>query len=338
LTNSKKKGMGASMKRARLFLFLVAATAQAAPKIEFDRPDYDFGTTSLVESVTGKFVYRNTGDEVLKLLPPKPSCGCTVAKLTADTLKPGESGEMEFNIGLGYHEQKFSKEIYVSSNDPDRPTVRLGIKVHVKQVIVAEPPAVSFGSIRMGVSTNATVSIRRLDGQPVVITKLEPSSDLITASAEKDGRVQVGLKAAGMPRRISEQVKLYTADSKGAAFGVFVTARLLGDIELEPEALGWGMPDAEHWNADDPDFILERTITVTATQTNQALEIRNLSSTIKPLKLQLETLETNTEFLITASLDKPLKEPVKGAITFETNLPSLPKVEIPVEINIWRQD
>jgi len=337
LTNSKKKGMGVTMKRASLLWLLATAAATAAPKIELDRTVYDFGTTSLVDGVTGKFIYRNAGDEMLKIQPPKPSCGCTVAKLTADNLKPGESGELAFTIGLGYHTQRLSKEIYVSSNDPQQPTVSLGVKVEVKQTFAAQPPSVNFGSLPLGQSTNATVQITRLDGQKVVLTKLESTSDLITATIEPEGQIRIVLKAAGRPRRISEEVKLYSPDSKGAAFGVFVTARLMGEIELSPEALGWGMPDPEHWNAEDPDFILERTITVTATQPDRPLEIRNLSSTMKELKLQLETLEKDKQFLITASLDKPLKEPAKGAITFETNLPSLPKVEIPVEINIWRR-
>ena len=55
---------------------------------------YDFGKTSLVDKVTGRFTIRNTGDEVLNIQPPKPSCGCTVAKLDPNTLKPGEKGTL----------------------------------------------------------------------------------------------------------------------------------------------------------------------------------------------------------------------------------------------------
>jgi hypothetical protein len=331
--------MGAIMKRA-LLLWLVATTAQAAPKIEFDRMVYDFGKTSLVDSVTGKFTYRNTGDEALELQPPKPSCGCTVAKLTASTLQPGESGEMEFNMALGFQTEQFQKGIYVSSNDPQQPMVTLLIKVDFQQVFKTEPPSVSLGSVQMGASTSAVVIVRRLDGQKAVITKAEASGDAITASVEPSegdaAPVRISLKPTGRPRLISEQVKMYSADSKGAACAVFVTARLLGDIQLDPEALGWGMPDPEHWNDDDPDFILERSFTITATQPDWPLTIRNVSCTLKEVKLKLETLEKDKQFQITASLDKPLKQPIKGMIAFETNLPSLPKVEVPIEINVWR--
>src|SRR5579859_5308429 len=68
------------------FISVTAEWADNAPKIEFDRTVYDFCTTSLVESVTGTFTFTNAGDDVLKLQAPKPSCGCTVARLSSDTL------------------------------------------------------------------------------------------------------------------------------------------------------------------------------------------------------------------------------------------------------------
>ena len=44
-----------------------ATTNAAAPKIQFDKTVYDFGTTSLVDSVTGTFTYQNVGAAELKL-------------------------------------------------------------------------------------------------------------------------------------------------------------------------------------------------------------------------------------------------------------------------------
>src|SRR6266404_748442 len=113
-----KKGKDAAMRRMLLVGWFIAAAAQAAPKIEFDRMVYDFGKTSLVDSVTGKFIFTNTGDEVRKVGEAKTSCGCTVAKILTDTLKPGDKGELEFTLTVGQYAQKFHKEIRVSSNDP----------------------------------------------------------------------------------------------------------------------------------------------------------------------------------------------------------------------------
>src|SRR5580692_4305940 len=96
----------------------LAALADAAPKIQFDQTIYDFGKTSLVTSVSGVFKFKNVGNSVLKLEPPKPSCGCTVAELKPDTLAPGESGEVAFTLNPGLSRATLEKHIAVTSNDP----------------------------------------------------------------------------------------------------------------------------------------------------------------------------------------------------------------------------
>src|SRR5436190_1363349 len=106
----------------------VAALAAGAPKIQFDQTVYDFGKTSRVETVSGTFKFKNTGDGVLKIQPPKPACGCTIASLEPDTLPPGASGELTFTLNLGHARAQLEKHIAVSSNDPQTPEVSLTLK------------------------------------------------------------------------------------------------------------------------------------------------------------------------------------------------------------------
>jgi len=79
----------------------VAAQAEGAPKIQFAQTLYDFGKTSQVATVSGVFKFKNAGDAVLKLEPPKPSCGCTVAQLKTNALPPGATAELSFTLNLG---------------------------------------------------------------------------------------------------------------------------------------------------------------------------------------------------------------------------------------------
>jgi hypothetical protein len=350
LTDSKKKDMEQGMKRD-LFVCLLAITsistaalAEGVPTIQFDRALYDFGVTSLVEAVTGTFTFQNVGDGVLEVGKPKPSCGCTVAKISPETLKPGEKGELVFTVSLGTTGIRLAKEITVPSNDPQNPSVQLGITVESVSVFRAQPPSASFGELRLGTVTNATIMVKRVDGKKLTITRVEPSSNLISAKVEpvenSDGRealIRVEFKAEGRPRHFSELMRVYTDDSIGAALTVYVRAHVLGDIKLEPESLAWGMPDPEHWDDPHPDVILERTITITATDTNRELVLRNVTSDMKELNVKLVTLETNQQYQIIATLPKRLKESIHGTISFETNLPSMPKVDVPVEVNLWRQ-
>jgi hypothetical protein len=320
-----------------------AVRAEGAPKIQFERTSYDFGVTSLVESVTGTFTFQNAGDAVLELQAPRPSCGCTVASVTSDKLQPGEKGELVFTIKLGTAaHQRLSKLITVSSNDPQQPIVQLGIEVQTKSVLTAEPTSVDFGALRLGATTNASVVIRRNDGKKLTITKVEAFSDLITARTEpmedadaQAARLQIRFNAAGLPRHFSEQIRLYTDDSIGAGLTVFVSARLLGDIKLEPETLSWGMPDPNNWPDTETEVILSRSIVVTSTQTERPLLLRNISCSRKEVKVRLVTLQKGQEYEIVVTLPKRLTKTVEGTINFETNLPSLPKVEVPLTVSVW---
>src|SRR5271156_6599627 len=94
------------------------ATAPApAGKLQFDKTVYDFGPTSLVDSVTGTFTFQNAGVGDLKIEKPQPSCGCTVASVKPDLLKPGEKGELVFTVRVAGQRGMLEKHITVPSND-----------------------------------------------------------------------------------------------------------------------------------------------------------------------------------------------------------------------------
>ena len=61
----------------------VAAQAEGMPQIQFAQTLHDFGKTSHT-TVSGVFKFKNVGNGILRVEPPKPSCGCTVAELKLD--------------------------------------------------------------------------------------------------------------------------------------------------------------------------------------------------------------------------------------------------------------
>src|SRR3954468_17321379 len=87
--------------------------ATGKPKIKFDQTTYDFGKTSQVERVTGTFTFQNVGDADLKMGKPSTSCGCTVAGVKPEVLKPGEKGELTFTLNLARNRATLQKNITV---------------------------------------------------------------------------------------------------------------------------------------------------------------------------------------------------------------------------------
>lgn len=317
-----------------------AAKPQPPPKIQFDKLVYDFGTTSFVDSVTGTFTFSNTGEGELKVGAPKPSCGCTVASVKPNTLKPGEKGELVFKVNVGAAHGALEKHITVPSNDPQSPNMNLAIKVDIKQVIEVTPGSIALGSIRQGTSTNGSVTVRRLDGQELVLKKIEPINKMLQARIEavqgtngsQAARVVFELKGDGTPARFNENVKLFAEGISQQIGTVYVTGQVLGDVVIDHESLYWSIMNPLRTPANNPLAQQARRVTITSTRSDRPLEVKNVTSSLKDLTVELSTVETGKVYAVVATLAGTPEKSEQGAVSFETNMPSQPKITIPVTV------
>jgi len=322
----------------------VAATPPAAaPKIQFDKTVYDFGPTSLVESVTGTFTYQNTGAADLKLSKPQPSCGCTVASVKPDDLKPGEKGELVFTVRVSGQRGQLEKHITVPSNDPQSSTVSLSVKVEMKQIIEVTPQQLSVGSLRQGVTTNLSAVLRRTDGQKLVIASTQPSSKFLTAHVEpvegsnnQSVKLVIDAHGEGAPRAINENVKVFLEGISQPAMTVFVSGHLLGDVVLDNEQLYWPVADTSHATTQDARALPVRRITVSSTHSDRPLQITNLSTSLTNLTLELVTVETGKVYSVVAKFTESPKQSERGTISFDTNTSVQPKIVVPVTIIVLK--
>ena len=113
------------MKKLSLSLVFAIALfiANAQPQIEFESTTYDFGTVPEAGGkVTGRFVFKNTGNEDLILQKVQPGCGCTAANYTKEAVKPGEKGFIDAAYDPYNRPNAFNKNIKVVTNaNPETP-------------------------------------------------------------------------------------------------------------------------------------------------------------------------------------------------------------------------
>ncbi|MGD0058719.1 MAG: DUF1573 domain-containing protein [Verrucomicrobiia bacterium] len=322
----------------------VAATAPAAaPKIQFDKTVYNFGATSLVESVTGTFNYQNVGTADLNIKKPQPSCGCTVASVKPDVLKPGEKGELVFTVRVAGQHGQLEKHITVPSNDPASPSVSLSVKVEMKQILEVTPQQVSVGALRQGVTTNLSVVLRRIDGQKLMIASNQPSSKFLTAHVEAiEGSTNQSVKlvidahAQGAPRTLNENVKVFLDGISQPAATVSVNGRLLGDVVLDHEQLYWPVSDTAHAPAQNAQAQPIRRITVSSTRSDQPLQITNLRTSLTNVTVELVTVDTGKVYSVIAKLTDSPTQSERGTISFDTNTSVQPKIVVPVTIIVLK--
>ena len=321
----------------------VSTLGAGTPKLQFDQTIYDFGKTSQVQSVSGVFKYKNTGDELIKIEPPKPSCGCTVVELKPDTLKPGESGELLFTLVPGPYRAILEKHIAIKSNDPVTPDVSLTIKVDYTPLYEVNPitlaPRLVFGA------TNAEVftTITRTDGKPLDITKIDSSKPWITATLDpavkadaSTARLRIVVQREGAPRRFNEYVHLYVSGQTNVpASSVYIYGQILGEVTLSPEALYWSITDAGKTATDRPESLVLRKLTILSAN-GKSFELKNAQSTVKGIKVELVTKEPGKSYELIAKLDEFPETTVGGNVSFETSVAAQPKIEIPIIVNVFK--
>ena len=323
----------------------VAAQAEGTPKIQFDQLVYDFGKTSQVATVSGVFKFKNIGDGILKLEPPKPSCGCTVAGLKPDTLQPGETGELPFTLHIGQVKAQLDKRIAVKSNDPQTPEVSLTIKVDYTPLYDINPmtlaPMLAFGVN----NTDQFTTITRTDGKPLRIVRLDTSKPWITAKVEPGAkaddvtaRIRVTIQREGSPRRFNEFVQVYTAEQTNTPVSsIYLYGQIMGEVSLSPEALYWSIPITTTTNtpAERPEAQITQRVTIRSTG-GQTIELKNPQSTIKGMKVELVSKEAGKVYELVARLDEVPASSVSGNVSFETSVAAQPRIEVPVIVNVFK--
>ena len=322
----------------------LAAQADGAPKIQFDQTLFDFGKTSQVATVSGVFKFKNAGDGILKLEPPKPSCGCTVAELKPDTLPPGAAGELSFTLNLGLYKGNLEKHIAVRSNDPQTPEVSLAIKVDYTPLFDLSPMTLS-PNLPYGVNdASQFTTLTRTDGKPLRILRLDASQPWITATVEPGtnadqttARIRVAIRREGPPRRFNEYVHVYSADQTNniPVSSIYLYGEVMGEVSLTPEALYWSITGATNTSAEGPEAQSTRRVTIRSAS-GQTLEVKNPKSTIPGIKVELVPKEAGKVYELVARLDTVPPSTISGNVSFETSVAAQSKIELPVIVNVFK--
>lgn len=129
------------------------ALAGTGPSIYFPEDSWDFGEITPDELPTRIFKFKNIGDEVLIIKGTKVSCeSCINPVISIRELSPGEESELKITVNSLDMIGRFTKRIYVESNDPVNPQVTVTVSGFIKEKnesVVQPQPQTPF---RIGMS------------------------------------------------------------------------------------------------------------------------------------------------------------------------------------------
>lgn len=92
---------------------------------------HDFGIVEEGKKVQYTFNFKNDGDEELKILDIKTSCGCTAAVTESKSYKPGENGTLNVELDTSNRIGRMSLNVSITTNDKEAPLKVLTIYAEV---------------------------------------------------------------------------------------------------------------------------------------------------------------------------------------------------------------
>jgi len=133
------------------------ALASSGPSIYFPEDSWDFGEITPDELPTHIFKFKNIGDEVLIIKGTKVSYeSCIDPLISTKELNPGEEGELKITVNSLDMIGRFTKRIYVESNDPVNPRAAVTVSGFIKEknesVVQIRPQPQPQTPFRIGMS------------------------------------------------------------------------------------------------------------------------------------------------------------------------------------------
>ena len=112
----------------------IIVLAGSGPSIYFPEDSWDFGEITPDELPTHIFKFKNIGDEVLIIKETEVNCeSCIAPVISIKELKPGEEGKLKITVNSLDMIGRFTKRVYVESNDPVNPRAAVTVSGFIKE-------------------------------------------------------------------------------------------------------------------------------------------------------------------------------------------------------------
>jgi LEA14-like dessication related protein len=216
-----------------VLLFCGAIAAFAQPKLEFVGGDtYDWGEVTPKDSpLKAKVLLKNAGNQVLIIKEVKPTCGCTIAPISKDTLKPGETAEMSVQLNMKTYQGSVTKTIKIATNDPKNENARYYLKCFVKQPLIANPKFLNFRNLELNQLAVTHTTVSNTTDKPIKITDVSFSKEVenlqvnVTKGTVIPPKGKINIEATYTPGnedRLTSTLRLKTDSEEQPVFSVSV--------------------------------------------------------------------------------------------------------------------
>ncbi|HLG29617.1 MAG TPA: DUF1573 domain-containing protein [Candidatus Brocadiales bacterium] len=219
-----------------------------SPDIFFPETKHAFGSVFVGEKAEQVFKFVNRGDAVLDIIEITAGCECTIAKLKKWHIAPGEEEEIKvtFSPGENLRRGRTVKFVYVNSNDPDSPRVKLRFTANVRKDVVYTPGKLELGFVPKGnTGTKRILFESKLNPTDFKITKVTSFSPLVAVSYGKlndkeQWYVDTSIKEDAVLGKHRGSITVFTNSVKQPEIKISTSAEVVQEITAVPARVCFG--------------------------------------------------------------------------------------------------
>lgn len=218
------------------------------PRMQVDKPVFDFGRVEQGDTVTHAFRFTNQGNRDLRVRSVKTSCGCTAAVIAADTIPPGMEGSIQATFDTKRFAGQKAKDIRVHTNDPLSPVTTLTLRGEITTEVQVQPAQLYLGRLQRGSPVTRTVNVLYDQNKTFEITHITNSHPAISVRAEdtrvegKKGKaLQVSVSKAAPRGPLNDTITVTTTSTKKPTISIPVVGSIEGDVIALPSQVSFGV-------------------------------------------------------------------------------------------------
>ena len=205
-------------------------------------PSFDFGETYPDRVIAHTFVLKNSGTNVIRIQSVHTGCGCTTTALTTNVLAVGQDTDLVASLDLKGRRGLQQKSIYVESDDPKCPRLRLDLIGTVVVPVEVLPEGVHFGTLARDGNVEREVQLLARSNVTFQVKDVSSSSSQFTArveTQEKGKAYRIKIQSLG-PRPLGTSqaaVQVETDCPVMPSVSIPVAVFVAGDIVSAPATL-----------------------------------------------------------------------------------------------------
>ena len=231
-----------------LSTILGAALPGQVPRIDVDKPGWDFGDREQGDKDQLFIEVSNLGDAKLEISKVGVTCGCVKARVEQQHLAPGQTTTLILDLDTTRQSGEIRKHVYIESNDPKTPKLMLPVQGKIQPLWWVGTRSLNFGSIEEGSQPEQSFKIHVLPGREVKLRRIRQNAPGISFHHAVFGTVEgahgwdVHVKVEGTHPigRLGVALTIEMQSAMKAIGTVTIIGEVLGPIIVKPRGLRFG--------------------------------------------------------------------------------------------------